>query len=375
VNILLSGIVGSVAYGLATPESDVDRLGIFAEPTRNLLTLAPAKQSHVSHEPDITHHEAGKVLYLALRCNPSITELLWLPEYEVRTEAGEFLLGIRESLLSATMVRNAYLGYATQQFERIQGRILSPDAVKKTEKHARHLLRLLTQGTDLYTTGHLTVKLEDPERYREFGRIVAAGSLAAARKEIELAEGRFDTATSPLPGSPDEEVAGEWLQRVREYYWDYQDVPQEIYVPFPGMPKAVIVDIDGTVAIRGAWRQDVRSPYDMTRVGEDYPNIPVIEAVREAQAQGILVIFVSARKEAARRITEIWLNVHFGPYEALHMRADGDNRADVIVKKEIFDTYIRPYYHVLRAYDDRDQTVAGWRQLGLPCFQVAPGSF
>jgi hypothetical protein len=33
--VLLSGIVGSQAYGLATPDSDVDRLGMFAFPTES----------------------------------------------------------------------------------------------------------------------------------------------------------------------------------------------------------------------------------------------------------------------------------------------------------------------------------------------------
>ncbi len=41
--VLLAGIVGSTAYGLAGPDSDVDRLGVFAAPTLSLLGLdAPA---------------------------------------------------------------------------------------------------------------------------------------------------------------------------------------------------------------------------------------------------------------------------------------------------------------------------------------------
>jgi predicted nucleotidyltransferase len=39
VNIILSGIVGSTAYGLDTPESDVDRAGIFAVDTEELFGL------------------------------------------------------------------------------------------------------------------------------------------------------------------------------------------------------------------------------------------------------------------------------------------------------------------------------------------------
>lgn len=85
--ILLSGVVGSTAYGLAGPDSDVDRLGIFAVPTLSLLGLTPPEESHVTSKPDTTLHEAGKAARLMLAGNPTVTELLWLPDdlYEVRT--------------------------------------------------------------------------------------------------------------------------------------------------------------------------------------------------------------------------------------------------------------------------------------------------
>lgn len=39
--VLLSGVVGSTAYGLAGPHSDVDRLGVFAVATAALHGLHP----------------------------------------------------------------------------------------------------------------------------------------------------------------------------------------------------------------------------------------------------------------------------------------------------------------------------------------------
>ena len=38
-HVILSGIVGSTAYGLNNEGSDVDRLGVFAVPTRALFGL------------------------------------------------------------------------------------------------------------------------------------------------------------------------------------------------------------------------------------------------------------------------------------------------------------------------------------------------
>ena len=46
--------------------------------------------------------------------------------------------------------------------------------------------------------------------------------------------------------------------------------------------RAVIVDIDGTLALRTG----DRSPFDWHRVGEDTPNPPVIELVQLIHAAG-----------------------------------------------------------------------------------------
>ena len=143
------------------------------------------------------------------------------------------------------------------------------------------------------------------------------------------------------------------------------------YVAVVGTPKAVLVDIDGTAAIMCG-----RSPYDETRVHEDTPNAPVIAAVRAMHAAGHAVIFCSGRTSACRAATEKWLTEHVAvPYEALYMRAVGDARKDSIVKAEIFDREIRHRYDVVAVFDDRQQVVDRWREIGLTVFQVAPGDF
>ena len=225
-NVLLSGIVGSTAYGLATEDSDVDRLGLFAAPTEKLVGLHPVQQSIVSTKPDATFHEAGKFAALALKVNPTITELMWLPDdlYEVRSPFGDDLIGIRGAFLSRTAVRNAYLGYATQQFKRLENRgdgSFSADTRKRTAKHARHLYRLHAQGIMLWQTGHLTDRLPhgDAVLCRAFGDKVAAGDLEAGRRVIAWAEHIFDTSQTPLPERPDEATVETWLQEVRRAYY------------------------------------------------------------------------------------------------------------------------------------------------------------
>ncbi|GAA2448353.1 hypothetical protein GCM10010191_77260 [Actinomadura vinacea] len=220
-NVLLSGVVGSTAYGLATPESDVDRLAVFAAPTVLFHGLRPptGKQAtRVSTDPDVTRHEAGKFAGLCLGVNPTVTELLWLEEYETCTELGERLVGIRESFLSARRVRDAYYGYAVSQFRRLENRedgSFSADTRKRTAKHARHLARLVHQGLDLYRTGRLTVRLADPQWYRDFGERVAAGEVDVAKTLLAEGEAGFDAARTPLPERPEEEVVEAWLIDVR----------------------------------------------------------------------------------------------------------------------------------------------------------------
>ncbi len=57
------------------------------------------------------------------------------------------------------------------------------------------------------------------------------------------------------------------------------------------------------------------------------------------------------------------------------MRAEGDNRPDSIVKRELFETHIRGSYNVHTVFDDRDSVVRMWRRIGLPAWQVAEGRF
>ncbi|MBW8806387.1 MAG: nucleotidyltransferase [Catenulispora sp. 13_1_20CM_3_70_7] len=217
--VLLSGIVGSTAYGLAGPTSDVDRIGMFAVPTLSLLGLRTPRESRVTTKPDVTFHEAAKLARLALSCNPTASELLWLPEdlYEVRTPLGDEAIALRTAFLSAGHVRNAYLGYATQQFRKLLSR--DPDwSSAKIAKHARHLMRLVEQGYELYTTGHVTIRLADPERFRAFGEQVAADP-EAARPFMAAAEERFGSARSVLPDAPDDKAVEDWLLRVRRTFW------------------------------------------------------------------------------------------------------------------------------------------------------------
>ena len=134
---------------------------------------------------------------------------------------------------------------------------------------------------------------------------------------------------------------------------------------------AIIVDVDGTIAIKGD-----RHIYDGSLVHLDTPNEPIVKVVDSLYVYGFDVVFTTGRWEQFRKQTEDWLEANMDVYYSdLFMRADGDYRADSIVKEEIYHDKIEPVYNVLLVLDDRDSVVKMWRSLGLTCLQVAEGNF
>lgn len=141
------------------------------------------------------------------------------------------------------------------------------------------------------------------------------------------------------------------------------------FVPNTNLPGAWIVDIDGTLALKGE-----RSPYDWHRVGEDTLNTPVYLVLRGLDKMGLQIVFASGRDAVCRPETQAWLEKKsLGSYP-LYMRPEGDMRKDSIVKRELLDE-IAKTWNVIGVLDDRDQVVRMWREIGLPCFQVAEGAF
>lgn len=145
--------------------------------------------------------------------------------------------------------------------------------------------------------------------------------------------------------------------------------PVEVYVPNPDLPLAYLVDVDGTLALMGE-----RHPFNWSAVGEDKPNLRVLDLVETLHGAGYCIIIVSGRDSVCRKETYAWLNRYGIEHDGLYMRAEGDNRSDEIVKRELFEE-IRKTHCVVGVLDDRDKVVKMWRSLGLLCLQVAPGAF
>ena len=149
----------------------------------------------------------------------------------------------------------------------------------------------------------------------------------------------------------------------------YKGLPT--YQPMYGKTRAVIFDVDGTLADMTG----VRNPFDWHKVHLDKPRASVIELSRMYHKAGFKILVLSGRDGSCRADTIDWLDEYNVPWEALYMREAGDSRPDAEIKEEIFWAKIEPNYSVSKAIDDRDQMVARWRAMGLECWQVQAGDF
>lgn len=138
------------------------------------------------------------------------------------------------------------------------------------------------------------------------------------------------------------------------------------------LPKAIIVDIDGTVAHMNG----KRGPFEWHNVDKDDPDNAILNIVR-ALSIDYHIVFMSGRDASCRQLTLDWLYIYFGHKDIeLYMREEGDMRKDSIVKTELFYKHIHPKYYVEAVLDDRKQVVDMWRnELGLKCLQVQEGNF
>jgi predicted nucleotidyltransferase len=277
-NLIYKVVAGSQAYGLDTPESDLDVRGVCIPPRRYLLGLSPFEQwEHQEEAGDVVIYALAKFVRLALACNPNVIELLHTDPRHVLfvNDYGRRLLEHRHLFLSKR-AGQSFTEYAISQLRRIErhhrwiinppdhqptpeefaawpaeGRYKFPDndayrayqaALKHWNqyqewqrnrnparaelerqygydtKHAVHLLRLLKMGMEILETGQVHVYRPD----REWLRAVRHGLLSyeellalAATYEARLGQ-LYDI--SPLPDEPDADAAEALVVELQEKF-------------------------------------------------------------------------------------------------------------------------------------------------------------
>lgn len=212
---VLVGVGGSRAYGLATVDSDTDYRGCFVAPTREFFGLTFPQETYDRKNPDVALHEVGKLLRLASAANPTVLEVFFYSDYVVRSSVGNLLIENRDLFITGK-IRSTHVGYANQQFERLKKRqgSFSADTAKRTEKHARHLLRLVRQAERALKTGEFRITVDEREEIFAFGELEYSKMVYRAEREIE----RVRTVESVLPPDPDMDAINDLLVTIRESY-------------------------------------------------------------------------------------------------------------------------------------------------------------
>ena len=171
---------------------------------------------------------------------------------------------------------------------------------------------------------------------------------------------------------PENVIRKQWTSLTLPYdNVEFMYVPKEDYIA-----QCILVDLDGTLSLNNSGR----SPFDGTRVFEDDVNWAVWDVVNKYwEDESKQVIFLSGREgtEICRNETIRFLGekCEFAN-PLLFMRAEGDHRKDWLIKWELYETKVNPFYEVMFALDDRDQVVNMWRNgPKINCFQVAEGNF
>lgn len=145
----------------------------------------------------------------------------------------------------------------------------------------------------------------------------------------------------------------------------------------------ILVDIDGTLMniehrrhLVNNGNNDWETFQDPKVMAEDTPNWPVVNVVQHLNSTvANKVIFVSARNERHREVTEQQMEAVGLGNCFLFLRDDDDFRSDDVFKKDVLDELINSGIKPDLVFDDRNSVVEMWRREGIPCFQVAEGDF
>lgn len=149
-------------------------------------------------------------------------------------------------------------------------------------------------------------------------------------------------------------------------------------------PKAVIVDMDGTLVDVSSIRHYVLAALNpdgsystknfdaFHRESIGCPAIQeTVDQVRAWHENGYHILIVTARGSNYYTPTAWWIAENDIPHSELSMRDEFDQRPDYEVKKDIYAKLSRKY-DVIHAVDDNPNVLRLWAELGIPTTRV-PG--
>ena len=234
---ILLGEHGSRAHGTHSPESDRDLTGICAEPRRfvtglqrfDVLRYNSAGEGIKSGAEDMDTSVLGlrKWAALAQAGNPNALLPLFMPEYEILTEAGQILIENRSTFLSSYAITK-HFGYMGSQRHALLGesKTLKPredlvEAHGYDSKYAGSMLIAGMRCLSLVRDQKLTLPLGEDDR--DLIRRVRAGTMSLS-EVLAIADNLADRirhleGKSKLPEFVDSDAVDLVLDRVYAAAW------------------------------------------------------------------------------------------------------------------------------------------------------------
>ena len=167
---------------------------------------------------------------------------------------------------------------------------------------------------------------------------------------------------------PEHVIFNMWQKQVTQF-------PESMVLNSDKKKNVVICDLDGTIA----HSDNKRGWYEYKKVEQDRFDDFIFNLVHSAMMfYDAKLYFVTGREDYCYSETLSWLkksiedyNLEYGKDYELLMRKNSDHRCDTIVKKEIYDVFIKPLYDTKVVFDDRKKVVDMWNDLGLRCIAVS----
>lgn len=130
------------------------------------------------------------------------------------------------------------------------------------------------------------------------------------------------------------------------------------------LPKAIIVDLDGTLALNMH-----RDPFDFSEALLDQKNVPVAMLVELYREKGYKVLLVTGRDAVARPVSLQWLKENNIAIDAFYGRPEGNFEKADIIKERMLYSIVQKYYVEL-VIEDRTKLIEMYRDKGIQCIQV-----
>lgn len=258
------------------------------------------------------------------------------------------------------------------------------DAGEWSDKNEAHILKVRDKLIIHYMSNGYNVIVDDTnlaEKHEKTLQELAQGFQAMFEVK-DFTEVPLQTCLDRDSARPNS-VGAKVIKGMHRQFLKGKYKPYEAPAYNPDLPNCIIVDIDGTVA-----HMNGRSPYDYSLVGTDIVDENVANIVRRYAQRDIMemtpdtyIIIVSGRDGTCKDETLKWLADNNIPFDEFYMRdhtlvdEKGNKLDDTVIKKDIYEQWIKPRFNVRFVLDDRDRVVKMWREQGLKVLQVAEGDF